>query len=69
MRPLLLTSFEACMLDTPLNVISSCSGLMWLLLASNTWLPESQPPGSSAAAAVAAAAQLQQQLGGVAGVQ
>jgi hypothetical protein len=69
MRPLLLTSFEACMLDTPLNVISYCSGLMWLLLASSTWLPGSEPPGSSAAAAVAAAAQLQQQLGGAAGVQ
>jgi hypothetical protein len=69
MRPLLLTLFEACMLDTSLNVISCSSEMMWVLLASSTLLPGSQPPGSSAAAAVAAAAQLQQQLGGVAGVQ
>jgi hypothetical protein len=69
MRPLLLTLFEACMLDTPLNVISNCSEMMWVLLASSTWLPDSQPPGSSAAAAVAAAAELQQQLGGAAGAQ
>jgi hypothetical protein len=69
MRPLLLTLCEACVLDTPLDVICNCCEVMWVLLASSTWLPGRQPPGSSAAAALAAAAQLQQQLGGAAGVQ
>jgi hypothetical protein len=68
-RPLLLTLFEQCMSDTPLDVVSGCCKTMWVLLASSTWLPGSEPPGSSAAAAAAAAAQLQRQLGGAAGVQ
>jgi hypothetical protein len=68
-RPLLLTLAEVCLLDAPLILISSCSELMWVLLASSAWLPGAIPPGSSAAAAVAAAAQLQQRLRGAAGVQ
>jgi hypothetical protein len=68
-RPLLLTLFEVCMLDTPLDAISSCCKMVWVLLASSSWLPGSEPPGSSAAAAAAAAAQLQQQLGEAAGAQ
>jgi hypothetical protein len=69
MRPLLLTAYEACLLDTPPNVISSCSEAMWLVLASNTWVPGGLPPGSSTAAAAAAAVQLRKDLGGSEGVQ
>jgi hypothetical protein len=69
LRPLLLTALEACLLDSPLNVVSSCSELLWVALASSAWLPGGQPAGSATAAAAAAAVQMRQQLGGPAGVQ
>lgn len=67
LRLLLLTTLNACLLDGPLDVISDCSLLLYMVVASIAWQPGGQPGSASSAAAVAAA-QLQQQLGGSAGV-